>query len=133
MKILMQIPIAIFNGIKFIFLSIKKGIVYVVQSFINLIEFSVNLLYRVFILPFLPSYKVVFSLYHVIPGIPIGKKDQTHSFDKGKGDEARNFYQKVVEATATKNIVPAEVHLIKRRKVVATKQFGPVQDIKVFM
>lgn len=85
-----------------------------------------------FVVPFLPSYKVVFSMYQVIPGFPVNRSDSVHSFKKGNSQKAIKFYNDVVRSTESKKIVPSEVVLLKRKKVVATAQFGPINEIKKF-
>jgi hypothetical protein len=125
------------TGIGNLFVSIAKGFVkllkVIYQSFVSLYGIIVDGLYKMLVVPFLPSYKVVFSLYNFIPGIPVNKNDSIHAFGKGKGNEAKRFFEQVVNKTAQNRIIPAEVQLIKRKKVVANRQFGPVNDIKIFM
>lgn len=126
------IGLSFVNLIKAVFNAFIKLITIIYQSIIKALTFLVKQLYMALVVPFLPSYKVIFSLYQVIPGLPINKNDSIHSFDKGTGKKAVRFYNDVVKSTAANGIVPAEVKLIKRKKTVAIKSFGPVAEIKKF-
>ncbi len=116
------------------FKSIGNGIVNIilgtVRSVKSIIRGSIKAFRSIFIVPFLPKYKVIFSMYQVIPGLPVNKSDSVHDFEKGNGSKAIHFYNNVVKTTANNKIMPAEVLLIKRKKIVATQQFGPVNEIK---
>jgi phage-related protein len=113
------------NGIKSIFIAIAKGIVAFFKWFSHT-------MWLVFVKPFLPTHKVSFSMYTVIPGLPVNKNETVHAFQKGTTKQALKFYEDVIRSTTEKKIVPAEVKLYKRRKIVAKKHFGPVEEIKKF-
>ncbi|WP_299826299.1 hypothetical protein [uncultured Pontibacter sp.] len=90
-------------------------------------------LFKSFIKPFLSKYEVVCTNYHVIPGLPVNKNQQTHTFERGAAAEAREFYIKVVSSEMTKTMAPVEVQLRKiylRGKTMEQKQFGPVEQLK---
>ncbi|MGK7393994.1 MAG: hypothetical protein ACNS62_05460 [Candidatus Cyclobacteriaceae bacterium M3_2C_046] len=126
----------IYNLIKLIFVTLYNGMVYTGNAIVNLITLlihtAIDLFKKVFIIPFLPRYKVVFSMYQVVPGFPVNKSDSIHDFAKGTSKKAYKFYDDVVKSTTSNKIVPSEVQLIRRKKVVATQQFGPVAEIKKF-
>ena len=123
---------AVFNGIQRIINLIIQTIVDIFRFFVKSLIFLKKQAYQVFVIPFLPSYKVVFSMYQVIPGIPVNKQDSIHNFAKGTGKNAKAFYYDVVKSTREKKIIPSEVNLIRRRKVIASAKFGPIDDIKKF-
>ena len=80
--------------------------------------------------PFLPSYEVVFTMYHPIPGQAVNRQESRFGFDRGAALEAHEFYNKVVYSTNTHRIVPAQLQLIRRKQIVQTHYFGPVQEIQ---
>ena len=82
--------------------------------------------------PFLPSYEVVCTNYHVIPGMPVNGNHSKHKFEKGAEEEARKFYVKVVNSDMTKTMAPVEVHLKRRGKTIEKSEFGPVNDLKKY-
>ncbi len=82
---------------------------------------------------FKPTYSVVFTMYHVIPGSPVQRKAQRHDFEKGEFAKARTMYDKLVHKTSELKMAPAEVFLVKgKKKVVQKQQFGPVKDLRQF-
>ncbi|MES2734050.1 MAG: hypothetical protein V4714_20040 [Bacteroidota bacterium] len=83
--------------------------------------------------PFLPSYEVIFTMYHVVPGQAVDRQESKFDFERGAMNEAKAFYNKVITSTDNHRIVPAEVQLKRRKKVVQTHYFGPVQEIQKFM
>lgn len=90
-------------------------------------------LFKSFIKPFLSKYEVVCTNYHVIPGLPVNKNQQTHTFERGAAAEAREFYVKVVSSEMTKTMAPVEVQLRKiylTGKTIEQMQFGPVDQLK---
>ena len=90
-------------------------------------------LFKSFIKPFLSKYEVVCTNYHVIPGMPVSKHEQTHAFERGAAVEAREFYVKVVSSEMTRTMAPVEVQLRKiylGGKTIEQKQFGPVEQLK---
>lgn len=113
------------NPVKGFFTAIGNG----VNSIYNGITYST---WSVFVKPFLPTHRVVFSLYTVIPGLPVKRNETVHAFEKGTTKKAIKFYNDVIRSTTEKKIVPAEVRLYKRKKVVASRNFGPVNEIKKF-
>ncbi|TXK45339.1 hypothetical protein FVR03_12435 [Pontibacter qinzhouensis] len=82
--------------------------------------------------PFLPTYEVVCTNYHVIPGHPINGNQSKHKFEKGASEDARKFYVKVVNSDLTKTMAPMEVHLKKRGRIIEKSEFGPVNELKKF-
>src|SRR4051812_36445229 len=85
---------------------------------------------RTLITPFLPSYEVSFTMYHVVPGQAIVRKESKFSFERGPDQEAHTFYNKVVNSTNSHGIVPAELQLKRRKKVIQKHYFGPVREIQ---
>lgn len=78
-----------------------------------------------------PSYSVIFTMYHVIPGMPVKRNATKHEFGKGSYKEAKNFFDKVVHKTNEVRIAPVEVYLVKgRKKIVQKTYFGPVNELK---
>ena len=82
--------------------------------------------------PFLPTYEVTCTNYHLIPGFPVNKNQSNHRFEKGASEEAKAFYQRVISADITKNMAPVEVHLKKRGRVIQKTHFGPVEELKKY-
>jgi hypothetical protein len=84
-----------------------------------------------FITSFKPTYSVLAITYFVVPGLPVNKSENRYEFGKGEIDEARTFYDKVVNKTKELGFSPAEVHLIKGKKTVIDKKvFGPVEKLE---
>ena len=87
--------------------------------------------WRNFINSFKPSYNVDVTMYHFIPGMPVKENKTRHSFKKGEFEEAKLFFDKASAKTKDHNIAPVEINLVRgRRKVVTSRQFGPVQNLK---
>ena len=127
------------SSIRTVINGIGRIIDLIIHIFVSIYHFSVKSIlflqkqaYLILVVPFLPSYKVVFSMYQVIPGLPVSKHDSIHKFDKGTGKSAKAFYKNVITSTREQKIIPSEVNLIRRRKVIATEKFGPVEEIKKF-
>ena len=72
-------------------------------------------------------------MYQVIPGRPVEKNEQVFKFDKGEKEEAEAYFQKVVAQTAEMKLVPSEILLLKGRRKVARKTFGPVDDVNSYL
>lgn len=89
-------------------------------------------LHKQIVVPFLPSYSVVFVMYGVVPGQPVSKKETEYNFDKGASKEAENFYQKMIETTNMYKVMPSEIYLKKRNKVIRTQHFGPVEEVRTW-
>ena len=89
-------------------------------------------IFRKIITPFLSTYEVTFTMYHVIPGMPVRKQDSIHNFEKGAGQQAVDFYAKVVNKTLENKLAPSEIKLKKGKRVIQSKQFGPINEIKQF-
>lgn len=85
--------------------------------------------HRNFVTPFLPSYDVVFIMYSVIPGRPLEKYETVYNFEKGETVKAEDFYNKMLVSTEEFKMMPSEVVMRKKNKVVKTQQFGPVKEI----
>ncbi len=84
-----------------------------------------------FLTNFKPTYSVVVSMYHVIPGSKIQKYDHRHDFGKGEIDQARVFYNAVIQKHAEVGFPNTEIQLVKGKKTILhTKQFGPVELVK---
>ncbi|MGF1637672.1 MAG: hypothetical protein ACFCUU_11415 [Cyclobacteriaceae bacterium] len=80
---------------------------------------------------FKPRYAVSFTMYNVIPGVPVEGNTTLHQFGKGEINEARNLFEKIVHKTSEIRLAPVEVHLIKGKKqILQAKQFGPVNELK---
>lgn len=87
-------------------------------------------IHKTVVTPFLPDYKVVFTMYNVIPGQPINTKVSTFDFAKGEQAEAQAFYDKMIASTKEFKVMPSEIQLVKRRKQVLKKEhFGPIKEI----
>lgn len=115
---------AIFNAIKFVINGIVSIIVGTYQAIASVCKKVIN--------SFKPVYRVTFTMYHVIPGMPVQENVTVHAFARGASKEAKDFYYKVVEMTMKNKIAPTVVMLKKGKKTVQTKQFGPIEDIKKF-
>jgi len=128
--------LSIIKGVIWIFTSVIKGIVWTVKTTLNGIvsffKWLNHVMWLVFVRPFLPTHRVVFSLYTVIPGLPVNRNETIHAFEKGTTKKALKFYDDVVRSATEKRIVPAEVRLYKRRRMVASRHFGPVDEIRKF-
>ena len=83
--------------------------------------------------PFLPSYEVVFTMYQVVPGQAVNQEVSRFDFEQGAVKEAQAFYHQVVNSTNSHRIVPAEVQLKRRKKVIQNHSFGPVKEIQNLM
>jgi hypothetical protein len=90
-------------------------------------------MHKTIVVPFLPSYEVAFTMYNVVPGRPVDTNHQVFKFEKGAELEAHEFYNKLISSTQGYKIMPSEISMKKRKKVVKTVAFGPVQDIKSLM
>lgn len=115
---------AVFNAIRAMVNAIVSVIVGTYKAFAAVGKKVVN--------SFKPIYRVTFTMYHVIPGVPVQENVTEHAFARGSSKEAIAFYNKVVHMTMQNKIAPTEVKLIKGKKVLQTKQFGPIEDIKKF-
>ncbi|MFD2513113.1 hypothetical protein ACFSRY_04500 [Pontibacter locisalis] len=83
--------------------------------------------------PFQSKYEVVCTTYQVIPGLPVSKNEQKHTFERGAALEAKEFYTKVVSSDMTKTMAPVEVQLRKiylKGTTVEQAEFGPVQQLR---
>ncbi|MCC5931235.1 MAG: hypothetical protein JJU28_18445 [Cyclobacteriaceae bacterium] len=126
---------------KSIFLALTNFVKWIVAGFISAILASISSVKQFFqyliglvkkgITYFKPTYTVVFTMYHVIPGIPVQGKPDHHSFGKGEWKKAGDFYDKLVAKTQQFKIAPVEVQLIKgKKKILKTHHLGPVQELK---
>jgi len=80
---------------------------------------------------FKPTYSVVVTTYHVIPGIPLNKNLHRHDFEKGEYDRAKAFFDKAVKKTGDIKLAPVEINLLKgKKKVMESHKFGPVDQVK---
>ncbi len=80
---------------------------------------------------FKPTYSVVVTTYHAIPGFPGNKNQHKHDFAKGAHEEAKAFFDKVVKKTGEIKLAPVEINLVKGKKtVMASQKFGPVDQLK---
>lgn len=86
--------------------------------------------HRQMVVPFLPSYEVGFVMYGVVPGQPVTKNEKVYNFAKGATKEAEDFFHKMVESTTTYKVMPSEIYLKRRNKVVRTQAFGPVEEVR---
>lgn len=81
---------------------------------------------------FLPKYQVEFIMYSLIPGQPVSKNSTIYDFDRGQYNEAKDFYSKTLESTQKFNILPSEVVMRKRKRVIHSTQFGPIKEMALF-
>ncbi|BDD03578.1 hypothetical protein [Aureibacter tunicatorum] len=79
--------------------------------------------------PFAKRYKVVTKFYMVVPG-SVSSSDKVVDFGKGADDEAYAYFQKAVEATRAKKLIPVEIQVLKGDQVLKSESFGPVNEIK---
>lgn len=107
-----------------------KKVFNIVPAIAGKISQAKQQLHKQIVVPFLPSYKVVFVMYGVVPGQPVSKKESVYNFDKGASKEAESFYKKMVETTNMYKVMPSEIYLKKRNKVVKTQNFGPVEEVR---
>ncbi|MTI33460.1 hypothetical protein [Xanthovirga aplysinae] len=84
-------------------------------------------LFRNLVKPFLPRYEVVFRLYQIIPGEDVKFKNHRFGFGKGEREQAEAYFSKVVKSTHEFNLNPSEVMLVKGRKKIKSRKFGPVE------
>lgn len=89
-------------------------------------------LHKQVVVPFLPTYEVGFIMYGVVPGQPVDKKESVYNFEKGASKEAEAFYHKMVESTTMYKVMPSEIYLKKRNKIVRTQHFGPVAEVRTW-
>jgi hypothetical protein len=87
-------------------------------------------LHRSFVTPFLPKYDVVFIMYSVVPGQPLSKYETVYNFEKGETDKAKQFYEKMILSTQDFKMMPSEVVMKTKNKIVKATQFGPVKEIQ---
>lgn len=87
-------------------------------------------LHKSFVTPFLPKYDVVFIMYSVVPGKPLDKFETVYNFEKGESEKANEFYQKMLVSTENFKMMPSEVVMKRKNKIVKTTQFGPVKEIQ---
>jgi hypothetical protein len=80
--------------------------------------------------PFLPTYDVVFIMYNLVPGKPLDKCETIYNFEKGESQKAQEFYDIMLQSTANFKMMPSEVVLKRKNKVIKTTQFGPVKEIQ---
>ncbi|RAU84092.1 hypothetical protein [Pontibacter arcticus] len=83
--------------------------------------------------PFLPKYEVVCTNYNLIPGLPVNKNSSKHTFERGEGLAAKEFYAKVISSDVTRTMAPVEVQLRKiylRTTTIDQAEFGPVSSFK---
>ncbi|GAA4841394.1 hypothetical protein [Algivirga pacifica] len=79
---------------------------------------------------FSSRYEVVFRMYEVIPGRPVKANEKKFKFEKGADIEAKAFYDKVLASLMENKLSPSEVVLLKGRKAIQSKEFGPVAELK---
>ena len=80
---------------------------------------------------FKPTYSVVVTTYHVIPGFPLNKNAHKHDFAKGAYEDAKAFFDKAVKKTGEIKLAPVEINLLKgKRTIVESQKFGPVDQVK---
>ncbi len=108
-------PVAITRKVSEGISSVKKGV------------------HKTIVVPFLPTYEVAFTMYNVVPGRPVDTNHKVFKFEKGAEQEAQAFYDKLISSTQGYKIMPSEISMKKRKKVVKTVSFGPVNDIKTLM
>src|SRR5690606_2819254 len=89
-------------------------------------------LHRQIVVPFLPSYEVIFVMYGVVPGQPVTKNESVYNFEKGAFKEAESFFHKMVDSTNSYKVMPSEIFMKKRNKIVKTQHFGPVTEVRTW-
>ena len=78
-----------------------------------------------FVATFKPRYTVIFTMYHVIPGLPVKRNATRHEFGKGAYNEAKSFYEKVVSKTLEVKLAPTEIILLKgKKKILLGRHFA---------
>ncbi len=110
--------------------KIIRNITSVPQFFSNNLTMAGRSLHKNFITPFLPTYEVVFIMYSVIPGKPLDKFETVYNFEKGENEKANDFYQKMLLSTENYKMMPSEVVMKRKKKIVKTTQFGPIKEIQ---
>ncbi|MDQ3392633.1 MAG: hypothetical protein M3512_00725 [Bacteroidota bacterium] len=113
--------------------KIIRNITSVPQFFSNTISSAGRNLHKNFVTPFLPTYDVVFIMYSVIPGKPLDITETIYNFEKGESEKANDFYQKMLHSTENFKMMPSEVVMRKKNKVVKATQFGPIKEIQATM
>jgi len=93
---------------------------------------AINKNWKIFVTNFKPSYAIHIHMYQVIPGIPVHKKTDVHSFEKGEYELAKSFYDKVITKTGEIKLAPIEIQMVRgKKKVIHSQDFGPISDIKL--
>jgi hypothetical protein len=64
-----------------------------------------------------------------VPGLPVQKDCTIYNFDRGQYKEAKDFYSKTLESTQKFKVLPSEVVMRKRKKIVSSMQFGPINEM----
>lgn len=125
-----SIFLAVVNSVKWLAQMFMSAVFAIISGVKKFIQYLVGLVKKG-ITYFKPTYTVVFTMYHVIPGIPVQGKPDRHSFGKGEWQKAGEFYDKLVAKTKEFKIAPVEVQLIKgKKKVLKSHHLGPVQELK---
>ena len=104
----------------------------IVPAITGTIAKAKNQFHKQMVIPFLPSYEVGFVMYGVVPGQPITKNESVYNFQKGAHKEAETFYRKMIDSTNSYKIMPSEIYLKKRNKIVKTQHFGPVEELRTW-
>lgn len=87
-------------------------------------------LHKQMVVPFLPSYEVIFVMYGIVPGQPVTKNESVYNFEKGAHKEAEIFFNKMVDSTQSFKVMPSEIFMKKRNRIVKTQHFGPVPEVR---
>ena len=82
--------------------------------------------------PLLPTYQVICTNYHLIPGQPLITNHSKHSFEGLESKEANEFYSKVVSSEYTKMMAPIEIRLKRAGITLKKTQLGKVEELKKF-
>ncbi len=69
-------------------------------------------------------------MYHVVPGRPLEKQETIYNFEKGESHEAEDFYSRTIQSTMDFKVMPSEVHIKRRNKIIRSEIFGPVKELK---
>jgi hypothetical protein len=113
------------------FIGMLKAAIFAIIKSVNQFFIYLSGLIKRGITYFKPTYTVVFTMYHVIPGIPVQGKPDHHNFGKGEWKKAGDFYDKLVAKMQEFKIAPVEVQLIKgKKKILKSHHLGPVQELK---
>ena len=89
-------------------------------------------LYKFIVVPFLPSYKVVFVMYRLNLEEHLEIEETIIYFGKGESKEAKFFFTDTLQNLLKFDMMFDEVHLKKGNKIVRSEFYDTVEDLQVY-